>query len=163
LRAIPSCDRAHESVLLPWFRTSGSVRVWPLPHRHRRQPWSVSRHQGHTAKEVDQDLARPRGKTVDDERLAARVCPAPGRIIHVRRRRRSSAVAKVVEVLRTNSHITMLVNNAGGGATAPLLGSSPPPRVNSSFSSLRNGGIRTRRFPAAPSWTPPSSGHRRSR
>ena len=32
--------------------------------------------------EFDQDLVRPRGKTVDDQRLAARVCPAPGRIIH---------------------------------------------------------------------------------
>src|SRR5437667_4356244 len=40
---------------------------------------------------------------------------------------------------------------------------SPPLYVNTSFGSLRNGGIRTRRFPAASSWTPPSSGHRRSR
>jgi short-subunit dehydrogenase len=34
-----------------------------------------------------------------------------------------SDAARVEEVLRTNSAITMLVNNAGVGATAPLLGS----------------------------------------
>ncbi len=32
--------------------------------------------------ELDQDLVRPRGKPVHDERLAARVCPVPRRIIH---------------------------------------------------------------------------------
>jgi hypothetical protein len=32
--------------------------------------------------ELDQDFVRPRGKTFDDERLAARVCPVPRRIIH---------------------------------------------------------------------------------
>ena len=32
--------------------------------------------------ELDQDLVRPRRETVDDERLAARVRPAPGRVIH---------------------------------------------------------------------------------
>src|SRR5207302_5759513 len=31
---------------------------------------------------LDQDLVRPRRKTVDDKRLAARVRPALGRIIH---------------------------------------------------------------------------------
>ncbi len=32
--------------------------------------------------EFDQDLVRSRGKTVDDERLAVRVWPATGRVIH---------------------------------------------------------------------------------
>jgi hypothetical protein len=32
--------------------------------------------------ELDQDLVRPRRQAVDDEGLAARVSPAPGRVVH---------------------------------------------------------------------------------
>jgi short-subunit dehydrogenase len=101
-------DRATKGVALITGASSGIGAIYADRLAHRGYDLILVARNRQRLDIVAAQIARKSGRRI--EVLAADLTDLAG-------------VAKVEEVLRSNSQIAMLVNNAGIGATAPLLGS----------------------------------------